>query len=131
MFWKKKEFPKEHSMNECENESNSSDCPIITLTRELKHTKSIIDGKLYDTQKSTFISNSIDGRLLFITQKGNYFSCIAEQDTYIRVIENECFPTSTTVYLDIRPETIEYAKANIGKYEPEKYIELFGDAEEA
>lgn len=45
--------------------------------------------------------------------------------------ENKTYSISETVYHEIRPEPLEYAMSNIGKYQPEKYIELFGEVEEA
>lgn len=133
MFWKKKKTPKEPSKNECEHEyeSNSADYATRVLKRETEHAKVIIDGKLYDTEKAIIISATTDNRLLFVTKKGNYFSCATHDYNYAEAGENEIFYISVIAYSDIRPEPIEYVMSNIGKYEPEKYIELFGEVEEA
>lgn len=131
MFCKKKQIPEEQPNNECESKSNSVDFTAKTIKREIEHAKTIIDGKLYDTEKASIISPTKDNRLLFITQKGNYFSCAIHNYDYTKAGENEIFCISATAYSDIRPEPIEYAMTNIGKYEPEKYIKLFGQVEEA
>lgn len=115
--------------------NKESDCANVccqnVIERRIKHTKSIVCGKLYDTEKSTLISLTQDGRLLFITAKGNYFSCGEEHSNYIVPEENKILNIHEFIYTDIRPETAEYAKENIGRYVPEKYIELFGEVEEA
>lgn len=131
MFWKKKEPIKEQPNNECENKSNSVDFTTRTLKRETEHAKAIIDGKLYDTEKASIVSTTKDNRILFVTQKGNYFSCATYNYDYAKTGENEIFYISAIAYSDIRPEPIEYAMTNIGKYAPDKYIELFGEVEEA
>lgn len=132
MFWKKKQDPIEPEQKEDYKKSNDvSVCMATTLKRRLKHTKSIVGGKLYDTEKATKISGTPDGRLLFVTEKGNYFSCITEHDEYISSEKDGIFQVYEIVYADIRPETLEYAMQSIGKYQPEKYIELFGEVEEA
>lgn len=71
------------------------------------------------------------GRLLFATKKGNYFSCTTESDNYISSGEDGICQVCEIIYSDIRPESIEVVKDSIGRYSPEKYIELFGEVEEA
>lgn len=73
MFWKKKEPPKEPPKNKCEHESNFVDYTTRTLKREIEHTKTIIDSKLYDTEKASIISPTKDKRLLFVTKKRELF----------------------------------------------------------
>lgn len=131
MFWKKKEVTEEQPNNECESKSNSVDFTARILKRETEHAKTIIDGKLYDTEKANIVSATKDNRILFVTKKGNYFSCATHDYNYTKAEENEIFYISVIAYSDIRPEPIEYAMTNIGKYAPDKYIELFGEVEEA
>lgn len=124
MFWNKKETPKEQTKsNDCRGVVYSS----RELRRETRHTRSIVYDKLYDTEKSKLLSQTQDNRFLFITEKGNYFSC----DNYIFVETNVVVDVCEIIYTDIRPETAEYAKENVGRYAPDKYIELFGEVEEA
>lgn len=131
MFWKKKEVQKEKKESEIEEENKSLYCKLPILKRKTMHTKTIIDNKLYDTEKAEFISPTEDHRALFITKKGNYFSCQTESYGYMKHEENDTYSISETAYHDIKPEPIEYAMSNIGKYQPEKYIEMFGEVEEA
>lgn len=97
------------------------------VKRETHHAKSIIDGKLYDTEKSERLSYFKDDRVLFRTQKGSYFSCKREDGE----CQNTKFHVHYIDYYDIRPENIEDAKETIGKYDVDRYIELFGKPEEA
>lgn len=131
MFWKKKITQKEEKENEPEMENNSFSCDMPILKRRTRHAKTIIDNKLYDTEKAEFISPTADNRILFVTKKGNYFSCDTTDCDYMEQEENKTFNIFETIYHDIRPEPLEYAMSNIGKYQPEKYIELFGEVEEA
>lgn len=124
MIFKQKEKPKENNKSDCI-------CCETVLERKIKHTKSIVGEKLYDTEKSILISWTQDNRLLFATEKGNYFSCDTDCYNYITCEENKTINVHETIYTDIRPETTEYAKENIGRYKPDKYIELFGEVEEA
>lgn len=68
---------------------------------------------------------------MFVTEKGNYFSCDESYNNYIFPEADAIIDVHEIIYADIRPETAEYAKENIGKYAPDKYIELFGEVEEA
>lgn len=131
MFWKKKAIKKKNKRTNLERRIIlfSSEFPISK--RVVKHERTILDGKLYDTEKSEFISSTKDQRDLFVTKKGNYFSCKVSCSDYRDLQENEVCDIHEITYYDIRPEPLEYAMSNIGKYEPEKYIELFGEVEEA
>lgn len=131
MFWKKKEIQKNEKENETETKKDYLYCEIPILKRKTRHAKTIIENKLYDTEKAEIISPTEDHRILFVTKKGNYFSCKTTDYDYMEHEENKTYNISETVYHDIRPEPLEYAMSNIGKYEPEKYIELFGEVEEA
>lgn len=101
------------------------------LVREIKHAKAVVDGKLYDTEKSEFLSQADNGRTLWVTNKGNYFSCKAFPDEYTSPKNGRIEQHYDTCHYDIRPETKEYAISNLGRYNVEKYIELFGQPEEA
>lgn len=131
MFWKEKEIKEQKQENEPEADNSFPVCDILILKRKTRHAKTIIDNKLYDTEKAELISPTADNRILFVTKKGNYFSCKETFYDYTEREENKTYSVSETVYFDIRPEPLEYAMSNIGKYEPEKYIELFGEVEEA
>ncbi|MCM1221746.1 MAG: hypothetical protein NC548_45470 [Lachnospiraceae bacterium] len=131
MFWKKRKSNIIEQNKDTETENTLSVCTTTVFKRELKHTKSIINGKLYDIEKSTQICPTKDHRLLFVTQKGNYFSCATENDNYIQPAENAIHQVLEIKFFDIRPETEQYARENIGMYDVEKYIELFGEVEEA
>lgn len=131
MFWKKKTLQKQEQKNKSKTKNNSFSCELPVSERRTRHVKAIIDGKLYDTEKAEFISFTEDHRALFVTKKRNYFSCNTLSCNYTKYQENKTFNVFETTYYDIRPESIEYVMSNIGKYEPEKYIELFGEVEEA
>lgn len=131
MFWKKKEIQKEKQEDEPEKDNVFSSCNAIILKIKTRHSKAIIENKLYDTEKAEIISPTEDHRILFVTKKGNYFSCKAKDCDYMKHEENKTYHIFETVYHDIRQESLEYAMSNIGKYEIEKYIELFGEVEEA
>jgi len=130
MFWKKK-IQQEKKEGETEEENKSFQCELPILKRRTRHAKTIINNKLYDTEKAEFISPTEDYRILFVTKKGNYFSCQTTDYDYMEYEKNKTYSIFETAYRDIRPETIEYAMSNIGRYQPEKYIELFGEVEEA
>lgn len=120
MFWKNKRTSKTKGVRGVENNKYCFDFPKIT------HSKSIIDGKLYDTENAKLLCFK-DDRFLFKTPKGNYFSCKAGDEH----CENEGRFVWEIVYYDIRPENIEDAKETIGRYDADRYIELFGEPEEA
>lgn len=95
--------------------------------RIIKHAKAVVDGKLYDTETAEYITKLEDGRILFETLLGNYFTCCSMVDDYKGVDSY----TYIDVYGDIKPETKEFAKEIIGRCDIEKYIELFGEPEQA
>lgn len=75
--------------------------------------KEIINGKLYDTEKSEKICDiEITGHSLWRTAKGTLFLV---NDVLIRISNTDQ----------------EKIKEILGKNNPEKYIELFGEVEEA
>ncbi len=125
MFWKNKKVVKEEENPQLKDDEIDIKPPIFK--REIWHIKSTIDGKLYDTGKSELLSYFKNDRFLFKTQKGNYFSCKVQNES-CRTIDSYL---STIVYYDIRPKNIENAKKVIGKYDVDRYIELFGEPEEA
>lgn len=71
----------------------------------------IIDGLLYDTENSTVIHREDNGRILYQGTNGNYFMF---------------YPTG-----EIIPKTEESTKSYLGRYNVTKYIELFGEPQEA
>lgn len=74
--------------------------------------KQIIDGKLYDTDKSDRIyTDNNKNRVWYRTQNGSYF---------IRLGNGELTPVSE-----------EHVKEYLGRYGVEEYIKIFGSVEEA
>ena len=72
----------------------------------------VIDGLLYDTDTAEIIHIEEDTkRILYMTHNHNFFMF---------------YPTG-----EIVPKTEQSAKDYLGKYDVEKYIELFGEPEEA
>lgn len=130
MFWEKNKIQEKQNDIE-EPKRDSSTCSIPILKRETTHVKTIIGGKLYDTEKAERLSGTEDNRTLFVTRKGNYFSCEHMYYNYMKHEGEQAFDISVTSFSNIRPESLEYAMTNIGRYNPEKYIELFGEVEEA
>lgn len=104
----------------------------MKLKRTTKHSKSIIRGKLYDTSTAEailwFSPNFGESRCLFKTLKGNYFSAETENHSYIDDVGDS---VAELAYTDIQPETPERAQEIIGRYDPEKYMDMFGFVEDA
>lgn len=74
--------------------------------------KGIIENLLYDTETSTLIYAEEDTkRKLYKTPNSNYFTLYATGE--------------------IKPKTLNAVKDYLGRYDVEKYIELFGEPEEA
>ena len=74
--------------------------------------KKIIDGKMYDTETSEIIYiNEYTNRRMYRTRKGNYFFM---------------YPNG-----EIVPKTEDEVKIFLGENDTDKYIELFGNVEEA
>lgn len=69
MFWKKKEIQKEKQEDEPEKDDVFSSCNTTILKRKTRHAKTIIENKLYDTEKAEIISPTEDHRILFVTKK--------------------------------------------------------------
>ena len=74
--------------------------------------KRVINGLLYDTDAANLIFTEEDtNRKLYKTPNGNFFTL---------------YPTG-----EIRAKTEEAAKDYLGRYDVEKYIEVFGEPREA
>lgn len=74
--------------------------------------KRVINNFLYDTDRASIIHIEEDtGRILYQTSNGNFFMFYAN--------------------FEIVPKTNESAREYLGKRNVEKYIELFGEPEEA
>lgn len=75
--------------------------------------KRIIDGKMYDTDESEILYIETSGinkhRMLYRTTNGNYFKFYANGE--------------------IVPLSEEQAQEYLGKYDPDKYIEIWGEVE--
>lgn len=96
------------------------------------HCKSIIDGLLYDTSTSELLCNS-GGCAYFKTKNGRYFCCDYENfaDTYYDVCEDRWRYGFQEIYASINPISESEVRQKVGIYNVEKYIELFGEPEEA
>lgn len=107
--------------------------PIITreILKEPKHTKAIINGKMYDTEKAEKLFGFEGDRILFITPKGNYFSCKHEVIAGIEYKNGRLVQTTQVVCFDIQEESKDRLKELFGRYDIEAYIKLFGEPEEA
>lgn len=74
--------------------------------------RKVVNGKLYDTDKSELVYTEEEGkRWLYRTKKGSFFKAYSTND--------------------IVPITDEQAKEYLGEHDVEKYIEYFGEPEEA
>lgn len=74
--------------------------------------KRVIDNLLYDTEVSTLIYTEKDtNRRLYQTLNGNFFTLYSTGE--------------------IQPKSLEATKEYLGKYDVDKYIEIFGEPEEA
>lgn len=72
----------------------------------------VINGLLYDTQNATVVhTDQNNNRVLYVTANNNFFML---------------YPNG-----EIVPKTEQSAKDYLGKYNVEKYIELFGEPQEA
>jgi len=125
-FWKKKE-----EKPETEPEMKVENEPVYPEP-EIKHTRAVIDGKLYDTETAEELCE-YGYFALFRTKKGNYFCC--------DVLDDAQFLRAKTIamtgnirkrsYYAIKKLDLESAKKILAEYNIEKYIELFGKPEEA
>lgn len=74
--------------------------------------RKIVQGKLYDTDKATLIYvQKTFNRLWYVTEKGNYFVVFGNGS--------------------IIPQTEEEVKEFLAEHDVDKYMELFGEVEEA
>jgi len=72
----------------------------------------IVDGLLYDTETATQVYfDEVNNRRLFMTDKGNFFTFYGNGE--------------------IVPKNRDSVKEYLGKYDVNKYIEIFGNVEEA
>lgn len=105
---------------------------IRRLGTETRHCKQIVDGLLYDTQKATQIAWGI-----FVTDAGRYFKVdVKEENTWEYEYDEETKEQVQNnvkyfIYSNIQPLTEERIKVIIGLENVDKYIELFGEVEEA
>lgn len=131
MFWKKKEIQKEKQGDEPEKDAVFSSCNTTILKRKTRHAKTIIENKLYDTEKAEFLCPFKDGRILLKTKRGNYFSCVQDIRSVNEEKKDEIVETVTISHYDLREETEEAVKGYMGIHELDLYIKLFGEVEEA
>lgn len=101
------------------------------VSEQPRNTKAIMNGKMYDTGKSKRLFDIGEGRILFVTPKGNYFSCKIGYDTCIKREREKQIKKTERVYSELQEEPTERLKEIFGRYDIEKYVELFGEPEEA
>lgn len=82
--------------------------------------KFIENGKLYDTEKSEFLCNFRNFGEIWRTENGTLF-----------VISSTGWEDQENRQIMIFSTDQEYIKEELGKADAEKYIELFGEVEEA
>lgn len=87
-------------------------CPMCgrNLTMEQTQVRYIVDGLLYDTDKSTFIEMDCTGERLYASPKKRLFATRRQK---------------------ITNTDQDRLKTYLGTNHPDKYIELFGEVEEA
>lgn len=101
----------------------------------VEHCKAIINNKLYDTEKAKrlgIIDRSITNvTVLFKTPNNSFFTC--EQFTEQMRKDNDkiAYIISNVRYSHIRPTTEDRIKNWLGENNVDKYVELFGEVEEA
>lgn len=121
-----------HSENNFQNKKDGIELSEIIFERKIIHRKSIIGGKLYNTETAKALAGFRDtdgkGRILFQTEKGNYLSASLDGEW---VVKPDGRNIHECAYYGIRPEPTKRAKEIIGQYDPDKYIEMFGEVEEA
>lgn len=121
MFWKKENKPCEHIQDKSETIANE------TTEYNPKPNRKIINGKLYDTSKAERIYALILGH----EDIPNYdlpIRSLGGQDVIIYRGISEWF---IEYFRIIEPVKEDWVKYILGKYDADKYIELFGEVEEA
>lgn len=116
-------------------ENNNKSITEHEIHRDIKdtvlHCKSIIDNLLYDTETSELLCKS-NGKAYFKTKNGRYFSCDVSVSTESYYYSTCDFVFETTyIYSNTEPTSADYIKSVLGRFDVEKYIELFGEPEEA
>lgn len=104
----------------------------LNTVKYSSHRRAIINGLLYDTEKSEEIMRYTDDdcilHAIFETPNGAMFQARVEQ---CHVIDNYLNIISDSAYTHIQPlSELEYRDI-LGRYKIDKYIELFGEAQEA
>lgn len=79
--------------------------------------KAIINGLMYDTDKATVLHHG-EGYALYMTAKGAFF-----------IVYRGSGDNDTSSIIEIPP--IDQVLEMLGKYQPDKYIYIFGDVEDA
>lgn len=137
MFWKKEKESASAKENNTSKEEKlvpplpETGCELMGRKLKTLHARGIFGGKLYDTEKSEELLRTFDERSLFVTESGRYFSCKVSHSGHWEREGDIDYDVLETIYHDIRLETDNYVMDNLGKYDYEKYIELFGEVEEA
>ena len=95
------------------------------------HNKAIINNLLYDTSNSELLCTA-NRKAYFKTKNGRYFSCDVSVSTESYYCSTCDFVFETTyIYSNTEPTSADYIKSVLGRFDVEKYIELFGEPEEA
>ena len=114
-----------------ENEKIEKATKGMLEEHEIEYEKVVIDGKLYGSKKAEKLCPTGEKeKHLFITEKGNFFTCDVKH--IYSVIGGGMIRVCGDIgFENIEPITQEEAREILGKKNPDKYIELFGEVEEA
>lgn len=126
------EEKKQETREECSKDAG------FVCKPEIIHTRAIIGGKMYDTEKaekigeipSYIIDKTVRNKfMLFKTENGRHFVCeVNHTGSYVKP---DGIMQRTIEYYGIRAVNFIEIKEIIGQAFPDLYIELFGEAEEA
>lgn len=125
--------------NEIKKKEETSEQNKKTICKDdtINHKKIIINDKLYDTENARFLGvvekyDLRNSKVLFETKNGRYFYCDRHRKlSSTEETEEEIIYNIETSYNYIKPVLLENIREWLGEHDIEKYIELFGEVEEA
>lgn len=103
----------------------------------INHKQIVIKDKLYNTENAKFLGvvekyDLHNSKVLFETKNGRYFYCDRHRKlSSTEETEEEIIYNIETSYNYIKPALLEDIKEWFSEHDIEKYIELFGEVEEA
>lgn len=100
----------------------------LKYRKEIRHCRAIIDGLLYNTETAI---EFVGLEKCYVTPNKRFFK--VDIETYDEFSYHDGIKIQTTVYqyCNIRPFNREELREYLGKYDVDKYIEIFGEVEEA